>query len=459
MIDTVIEWLNTYESALSAIAALIVIGTVGAALLRRWSAGAKAKAAATPPAGAAAATPAPVNDKPSIAVLPFETSGADAADEAIADGLSTEIIAGLSGIRQLFVIARNTCFTYKNKRVDVRDVARELGVRYVLEGTVRRRPGGLRVTAQLADARGGSTVWSRRFDVAEDEIQDLDDVVTGEIVAALLPELRKAEAASARQGKVDLNAWARVNAAWLELQHDLSSKDVARKVIREVEEVLKSEPDFALAHGVLAHAYSLTFELGLETSDAVKAEREKSMQHARRAVELDPDDPAIHHLVGAAMANFRMSEDGRRSFQRALELNPNYAPAVGALGVSLMYAHRTREAKELLERALRLSPREPHAYHWQGHLALALCILGEPEKALDYAKLAVERRATIMGRSALLTVYALLGMKTEAEATARALSGALPENLGSGDYMQLFDALVEDDARRAEIVGAVRPYL
>lgn len=460
MIDGIIQWLDTYESALSAVAALIVIGTVGAALIRCWTA---TGASGTAPAAGQAtpgSPPAPVTAKPSIAVLPFETSGAQTLDEAIADGLTTEIIAGLSSIRQLFVIARNTCFTYKGKRMDVRDVARELGVRYVLEGTVRARSGGgIRVNTQMADAIGGGTVWSRRFDVSEDEVQDIDDLITGEIVAALLPELRKAEAASARHSNVDLSAWARVNAAWLELQNDLSSKDIARQAIREIEDVLKTEPDFALAHGVLAHAYSLTFELGLEGSESVRAEREKSMEHARRAVQLDPDDPAIHHLVGSAMANFRMSEDGRSSFRRALELNPDYAPAVGALGVSLMYAPNTLEAKGYLERALRLSPREPHAYHWQGHLALAYCILGEPQKALEYARLAVERRPTIMGRSALFTAYALLGMRAEATTALDDLRKALPETLGSDDYVNLLDTLVADKTRRAEILDAVRPYV
>jgi len=159
MIARILDWLNTYESALSAIAALIVIGTVAATFARLWFVRSReTPTPATPSADAAAdAATHPATQKPSIAVLPFESTSSDAAHEAAADGLTSEIIAGLSANRHLFVIARNSCFTYKGRRVDVRDVARELGVRYVLEGTVRPRDDRVRVSAQLIDASNGAT--------------------------------------------------------------------------------------------------------------------------------------------------------------------------------------------------------------------------------------------------------------------------------------------------------------
>lgn len=470
----ILDWLNEYESVLSAIAALIVIGTVAATLGRQWlSNNSQAGNNANPDNGANSSRnsdsspdsspdtqpPHPVTDKPSIAVLPFENTSGDPTKEAAADGLTTEIIAGLSSNRHLFVIARNSCFTYKGRSVDVRDVARELGVRYVLEGTVRTRDERVRVSAQLIDATNGATTWSQRFDVAIDDIFDLDDVVTAEIVAALIPELRRAEAARARENPVGLDTWSRVNTAWLDLQNDLASQANARDVIQRLEVILEEAPDFALAHGVLAHAYSLAFQLGAEHAEETQGFKAKSREHIQRAVTLDPDDPAIRHLAGAAHSNYREGEDARRSYQKALDLNPDYAPALGSLGVSLMYSGRTEEAINHIERALRLSPREPQAYHWQSHLALALNVLGEPARALDYAKTAYERRPTLMGRVALLMTQEQLGNKAQAQAVADELKRVLPSATTRVNFMDLLDQLVSDPERRKELSVALEPYL
>ncbi len=470
MIDGIVEWLNTYESALSAVAALIVIGTVAATLGRHWlkqnrsaqnnpQTGAQSSGRPTSGASSGSATAGtnlrPVTDKPSIAVLPFENTSNDPSNEAAADGLTTEIIAGLSANRQLFVIARNSCFSYKGRSVDVRDVARELGVRYVLEGTVRPRDGRVRVSAQLIDATTGATTWSQRFDVAIDDIFDLDDVVTSEIVATLVPELRRAEAARARDNPVGLDTWARVNSAWLDLQNDLSNQNVAADVIARLENVIKEAPDFALAHAVLAHAYSLSFPLGSEEEARTHETHRKSLDHSKRAIDLDPNDAAIRHLVGAALSNYRLSEDAQRAYEKALDLNPEYAPALGSLGVSLMYSGRTQEAISLIERALRLSPREPQAYHWQSHLALANVILGSPARALEFAKTALERRGTMMGRIALLIAHALLGNTAEADEAAKALRASLPTHVTRTSFDDLVDQLVKDEDRRTELKRAM----
>ncbi len=464
MITAILDWLNTYESALSAIAALIVIGTVAAAVGRRWimlNRTSDPVPDGSAPAGANASTApsGPVTDKPSIAVLPFENTSGDPENEAAADGLTAEIIAGLSANRHLFVIARNSCFTYKGRRVDVRDVARELGVRYVLEGTVRRQGDRVRVSAQLVDASNGANTWSQRFDMAVDDIFELDDIVTAEIVAALIPELRRAEAKRARENPIGLDAWARVNAAWIDLQSDLANKDVVKKVIAEIEAVLKDEPDFALAHGVLAHAYSLAIEVGQEEAEETQTYRVQSLAHIQRAIALDSDDPAVRHLAGAAMANYGMSDDAQRAYEKALYLNPDYAPALGSLGVSLVYSGRMKEAITYMERALRLSPREPQAYHWQSHLGLAHNVLGAPARALDFAKAATERRTTVMGSVALLMAQSLLGHAQDAKAAAESLQQVLPSFITEDSFARLLARLVKDEARRDEIKKALHPYL
>ncbi len=464
----ILDWLNEYESALSAIAALILIGTVAATIGRQWlanrggspsAAGASGTTGTSNRSTSGTASPGPVTDRPSIAVLPFENTSGDPSKEAVADGLTTEIIAGLSANRHLFVIARNSCFTYKGRSVDVRDVARELGVRYVLEGTVRPRDGRVRVSAQLIDATNGATKWSQRFDVAVDDIFELDDVVTAEIVAALIPELRRAEAARARENPVGLDTWSKVNAAWLDLQNDLASQANARDVISRLEAVLEEAPDFALAHAVLGHAHSLAFQLVGENNEETEGYQAKSNEHIQKAIALDPDDPAIRHLAGAALSNYRESDEARRAYRRALELNPDYAPALGSLGVSLLYAGRTQEAIDYIERAMRLSPREPQAYHWQSHLGLAHNILGDTAKALDYAKTAYERRPTLMGRVALLMAHAQLGNTAEAESISDELAELLPSTVATGGFIEALDQLVPDPERLKELRETLTPYL
>lgn len=458
----ILDWLNEYESALSAIAALILIGTVAATVGRNWlvnNRGTNAKPGASATTSPNAQQPNPVTDRPSIAVLPFENTSGDPSKEAVADGLTTEIIAGLSANRHLFVIARNSCFTYKGRSVDVREVSRELGVRYVLEGTVRTRDDRVRVSAQLIDAANGATTWSQRFDVPIDDIFELDDIVTADIVAALIPELRRAEAARARENPVGLDIWSRVNTAWLDLQNDLASQTNAKDVIQRLEAILEEAPEFALAHGVLAHAYSLAFQLGDEETQSTQDLKAKTTEHLQRAITLDPDDPAIRHLAGAALSNYRESEEARRSYQKALDLNPDYAPALGSLGVSLIYAGRTQEAIEHIERALRLSPREPQAYHWQSHLALAHNVLGDPALALDYAKTAYERRPTMMGRVSLIMANALLGNTAEATIYANELKSVMSSTMTRASYTELLDQLVVDKDRYSELRDAIEPYL
>lgn len=297
------------------------------------------------------------------------------------------------------------------------------------------------------------------WDVPIEDIFELDDIVTADIVAALIPELRRAEAARARENPVGLDTWSRVNAAWLDLQNDLANQANAKDVIKRLEAILEKAPEFALAHGVLAHAYSLAFQLGDEETKSTQDLKAKTNHHIQQAITLDPDDPAIRHLAGAALSNYRESDEARRSYQKALDLNPDYAPALGSLGVSLVYAGRTQEAIEHIERALRLSPREPQAYHWQSHLALAHNVLGNPSLALDYAKTAYERRPTMMGRVSLLMAHALLGNTSEARAFADELKSVMSSALTRASYTDLLNQLVVDQKRYGEVREAIEPYL
>ena len=189
------------------------------------------------------ANPVPVTDRPSIAVLPFTNLLGDPEHEYLADGLTEDIITGLSRVKQFFVIARNTSFTYKGRAVDVQEVSRDLGVRYVLEGSIRAAGDRIRVTAQLIDATTRAHTWAERFDRPLADILAVDDEVTDAIVAALQPALRRAEIESSRRADPgDLGAWALVNRAWVSIQSDLGDDDKVRAAARACEEAIALDP-------------------------------------------------------------------------------------------------------------------------------------------------------------------------------------------------------------------------
>jgi len=442
---SIFEWIGTNEAVLSGIAATIVIvgvlftpvGRGLRALLRRSEPAASAAVAAEPDSAA----PALVVDRPSIAVLPFANLSGDPEHEYLADGLSEDIITGLSRVKQFFVIARNSTFTYKGTAVDVQRVSRELGVRYVLEGSVRAVGDRVRVTAQLIDATTRAHAWAERFDRKLEGILEVDDEVTDAIVSALHPALRRAEAEHARRANPDdLNAWSLVNRAWVAVQSDLGNVETARAAIAACEEALALDPDYAFAHAVLAHARSLiVHQLGPE------AGMEAALESIRRALELAPDDPTVHHCHAALLGNLGRTAEGARAWARALELDPNSAGARAGLGIAQIFAKQPGEALDNIDAALRLSPRDPLTYHWLGNRALACVALGRWEAALEAAHESVARTPSRMGYAVLSVALAEAGRIEEAHEAWQELERRSP-----GLELEAFCRLVEDLAPDAE---------
>jgi len=446
---SVFGWIGSNEAVLSGIAALIVIVGVlftplgrGLRALLRHDEGGSSAAPATPvvpgtgartdahsdppgpgasapavsdapratsaPSPAHSATPAPVLDRPSIAVLPFLNGSGEPEQEFLADGLTEEVILGLSRIKQLFVIARNSSFTYKGQAPDPQRVSRELGVRYVLEGSVRRHGERVRVSAQLVDATTRGTAWAERFERPLASIVELDDEMTEAIVAALLPALRRAEAERARRAAPeDLTAWALVNRAWVAVQSDLGSREAALSAVEACEEALRREPDYALAHAVLGHARSLLVREG--TADAGEADAA-----IRRALQLSDDDPLVHQCHAALAGNLGRTAEGVRAWERALALDPNSAGARAGLGIARIYLREPEAALASIDQALRLSPRDPLTYHWLANRALACVLLERWDEALAAAEASVERTASQVG--CLVQAAALAHAGRDAEA-------------------------------------------
>ncbi len=304
--------------------------------------------------GAAEPPPLPLPDKPSIAVLPFANMSGDPEQEYFADGMVEEIITALSRIRWLFVIARNSTFTYKGRAIDVKQVGRELGVRYVLEGSVRKSGGRVRITAQLIDAFSGTHLWADRFDGALDDIFELQDKVAVSVAGVIEPALRAAETArSAARPRADLTTYDLYLRGYAMYT---SSARQAPQALRLMEQAIARDPHYgpALALAGLC-CQRLLFE---DRSEDREAHRLKGPEFARRALEVAGDDPGI--LSDAAVALAYFGEDIGTMIalvDRALALNPSFAWGWRVSGILRLWAGQPDIAIEHLEAALRLSPR------------------------------------------------------------------------------------------------------
>jgi adenylate cyclase len=458
-LTAIFAWIGENEAVLSGIAAAIVIvgvllTPIGRGLLA-LARGARGSSLGDPSeAGADASSlqaPPLITERPSIAVLPFANLSDDPQQEYLADGLSEDIITGLSRVKQFFVIARNTSFTYKGRAVDVQAVSRELGVRYVLEGSVRKLGDRVRVTAQLVDATTRGHTWAERFDRRVDEILEVDDEVTEAIIAALQPALRGAEAEHARRASPgDLGAWALVNQAWVSVQHDLGDSDTADQAISACEKALELDPHYAFAWAVLAHARSLRME-----QKPGEADSEQTLLALQRALELGIDDPLVQHCAAAAYGNLGRTDASIRAWERSLELDPNSAGARAGLGIAQIYIKAPDRALGNIDAALRLSPRDPATYHWLAHRALACSVLGHWDEALAAAEESVHRRPSTMGWAAVAGALARAGRQPEARRAYEEFAQRVP-GLEPATLSQLTETIAIDEASGRALTEALQ---
>jgi TolB-like protein/class 3 adenylate cyclase/Tfp pilus assembly protein PilF len=308
-------------------------------------------------------------DRPSIAVLPFQNMSGDGEQEYFADGMVEDIITGLSRIRWLFVIARNSSFTYKGRAVDVRQVGRELGVRYVLEGGVRKAGNRVRITAQLIEAASGAHLWADRYDGALEDVFDLQDQITDRVVGIVEPSLQRSEIERARRKHPDnLDAYD----LYLRALPHLASITPANARIAAgfLERALELDPNYAAAHARLAHCHEILFShLGFDD-----AERRAGIRHARFVMTSATDD-----ATALAIAAFQASLLGRDheaalgAIERALSLNPSCAAALYFGALIYAFSGKLVAATAHASRALRLSPFDPLAF--QAHAALGFVAL------------------------------------------------------------------------------------
>lgn len=297
--------------------------------------------------------PLPLPDKPSIAVLPFQNMSSDAEQEYFADGVVEELITALSRFRQLFVIARNSSFTYKGRAVDVKQVGRDLGVKYVLEGSVRKAGNRLRITGQLIDATTGNHLWADRFDGALEDIFDLQDKITLNVIGAIEPRLREAEIERARNKRPEnLDAYDCVMRA---MPAFWSADAEARKdALQFLERAIAIDPRYALAKALAAwcHAQNIAYH---GTPEFLQ-ERSEAIRLAEEAVRLDSEDPMVLTALGAAYSIARRAAQASPLIEKALILNPNSAWTWQRSGWLKLYLGQFDTAIEHFDQSIRISP-------------------------------------------------------------------------------------------------------
>ena len=341
-------------------------------------------------ARSSASTSPRLSDKPSIAVLPFDNLSGDPEQEYFADGVVEEIITSLSRISWLFVIARNSSFTYKGRAVDVKDVGRDLGVRYILEGSVRKAGNRLRITGQLVDASTGAHLWADRYDGSLEDIFDLQDQITASVVGAIAPKLERAEIERIKHkptSSLDANDYyLRGMAAFYQWgsKHNPEALDYFYRAI-------DIDPDYAIAYAMAARSYNqrlVTDPLSFESKDRAEAER-----LARRAAELGRDDAiALSHAgvtLGFAVRDVR---GGVSLTERARTLNPNLAVAWYADGWLLSWLGQPDTAIDHVARAIQLSPQDPSIFQMQSAMAFAHFTTADYAQAWSWSERALHDR-------------------------------------------------------------------
>ncbi len=352
-------------------------------------------------------------DKPSIAVLPFTNMSGDPEQEYFSDGVTEDIITALSRIRWFFVIARNSTFVYKGHAEDVREVAQQLGVRYVLEGSVRKAGTRVRVTAQLVDGATGKHVWADRYDRELEDIFAVQDEVTGTIVGALEPELGKAERERARVKRPEnLDAWDLYQRG---LSHLYSpTKENLAKAQQLFREATTLDPSLGPAFSGSAEAYYFTLVYG--HSDSPEEHRQAALVAARRAVELDDEDASAHCTLGRIHYARKEHDLAIPELEAALAINPSLAWAHYGVGASLVFSGRASEAIAHLETAIRLSPHDPNMGSFLVRMADAHLFMHQYDDAVGWAKKALRQPNFQWSRYAvLIAALGHLGRLGEAE--------------------------------------------
>jgi adenylate cyclase len=394
----------------------------------------------------------PLMRRPAVAVLPFVNMSGDAEQAYFSDGLSEDLITALSHWRSFPVIARNSTFAYKNTALDVRRVGHELGARYVLEGSVRKAGGRVRVTGQLIDAETGHHIWAEKFDRPLDDVFAIQDELSQRIAATVAPELEQVELkkAAAKRSE-DLTAWDFYVRAMPDFHLETCEGNARARELFEY--AIERDPDYAEAWARLG--WTQLRDVGNGCTDDRDGTRAKGFEAARRAIALDDASAVAHLCLGTAYVWSEQLEQGLAEAERALELNPSYAHARMAVGNRLDLIGRTEEGIAQMRSGLQLNPRDPHCWVYMIYLARGYITLGHCQTALEWSRKAVQLRPdhpSVHHRLAICLAH--LGRVDEARAALdqaeRLKPGFVKSRAGWRPYA--------DEARNAHYLAGLRRH-
>lgn len=371
----------------------------------------------------AEASRSPTKDepRPSIAVLPFANLSGDKEQEYLADGITEDIITALTRFRWLFVIARNSSFAYKHKSLDAKQIAQELGVEYLIEGSVRKSGQQIRISTQLVEATSGKHIWAERYDLELTEVFAIQDEIAERVAGAIEPELLRTEGAQAAARHTgNITAWDIVRrGTWHFHQVTRENHLKARELFRQA---CKLDAELPEAHLWLGRVSAGLVAYGW--SDSPGADLQEGTEAALKAIQLDERNPYAHYALAIVGAYTDRFEQSISAAKKAIEISPSFALGHMVLGTALLFSGRAKEAIAPLEYGLRLSPYDPQNFVWFNMLALARLFSGRAEAALEAAARALQVRPNWWtSLEVLVYCYAALGKWDEARRCAEQMAG------------------------------------
>ncbi len=374
-----------------------------------------------------------IDRRPSIAILPFTNLSGDSEQEYFADGLVDDVTTSLSRARWLFVMSRNSSFTYRGQAVDVKQVGRELNVAYLLEGSIRRAGGQIRISAQLVDTATGGHIWADRFEGGNDDVFALQDMITERVAGAIEPGLRKAETARAwAKPTEDLDAYD----LYLRGVHQIyiATHAALNAAIEHLSKAAEIDPQFRLAKAYLALAYAIRHTPGWNGPQ----DRDFAIQLSREVIQAAEDDPTTLRTAGYALAYFAdknrdaASDDldvATSSLKRALRLHPSSAQTLNSLGFACLWSGDVEQAIVSFQKAIRISPRDQETGYMLHGLATAHLIVGRNEEALATALRATEEMPkNSSSHRVVIVALVRLGRMEEARAATKRLLSIVPDS-------------------------------
>ena len=356
----------------------------------------------------------PLPDRPAIAVLPFLNMSDDPEQEYFSDGISEDLITALSKLRWFFVIARNSSFAYKGKAVHIKQVGEDLGVGYVIEGSVRKDGDRVRITAQLNDVLTGSHVWAERYDRRVADVFAVQDEITEAIVASIEPQLYATENFHCRRNAPEnLDAWGLVMRALSHFWRMTRQDNIVAQAL--LEKAIAIDPNYGQALGILSSSHALCAYNGWADMLTAVQIAERAALAATRA---DGDDPWAHYALGCVHLLLRRFDDSLAEFELALTLNPNFALAQSVYGLALAFCGRWEDAYAAASRAVRLSPRDPFSTMYYGIAAYANFVGRNYEEAMRLASMSIRLRGDHVGGHRGLTISAAMAGRPDIASAA-----------------------------------------